>query len=94
MPRVVLFSFASLKKKKNEVENSYFEGCENIQKIIKTDSWVCFYLTYCFPHLATCKSSISGFSDKVSAFQSELDTQMHMLYFSSGLHLKPVLRLT
>lgn len=91
MSRVVLFSFAS---SKNELGNSYFKGCENVQKMIKTDSWVCFYLTYYFPHLVTCKSSISGFSDKVSAFQRELDTEMHMPYFSSDLHLKPVLRLT
>lgn len=69
--RVVLFSFASYK---NEVENSYFEVCDDIQKMIKTDSWVCFIWLTVSPFLWHASLVFQAPSDKSSAFHTELDT--------------------
>lgn len=66
-----MVSFASYK---NEVENSYFGLYDNIQKMIEMDSWVCF-IWFTFPPMLWPVSLVfQAPSDRVSAFQSELDT--------------------
>lgn len=78
----VLFSFAS---HKNEVENSLFGIYDNIQKLIKMDTWVCF-IWFTFPPMLWPVSLVfQPPSERVSAFQRELDTSnahdMFQLWF-------------
>lgn len=79
---IFLFSFASYK---NEVENSYFGMYDNIQKIIKMDSWVCFIWLTFSPILWHVSPVFQAPLDKVFVFQSELDTSnayaMFQLWF-------------
>lgn len=79
------FCFFSFASQKNEAENSYFRIHDNTQQRIKMDSWVCFIWFTFSPMLWPVSLVFQPPSDRVSAFQSELDTSnahdMFQLWF-------------